>query len=152
MTQPWATAHVDAELDWSDLDAALVARLEKSTKIAQRVVDKNFAAIEKKAQARFARMGDAFEKQTRRMQRSTAAAVGKINAELRGVGSATIGVDVDQKAVTKAAGKIKAAAKSADTDVKLDVDVNDASVAKASAKIRNAIPAPPPTQPWTGPW
>ena len=143
MTQPWATAHVDAELDWTGIDDALVAKLERSTKIAQRVVDKNLAVIEKKAKARFERMGDAFERQTDRMQRSAAASVVKINSELRGIKSATIGVDVDKAAAKAAQAKIKAAAKAAKATAKVDVDVDEKSARSVAAKVAQAIPDPP---------
>lgn len=98
MTEPWATAHVDAELNYGDIDDELVRRLERSTELAAIAVQKHFDRMEQRARKTFRRITTAYRDTTRDMVRDTQQAVTAINQELdriNGPGSLNISVSVD---------------------------------------------------------
>lgn len=72
MTAPWATAHVDAVLDWSHIDDELVRRLERSTRTATRAAQSNFDKLERGSQRSFERMESGFSRQMDRMRAKSA--------------------------------------------------------------------------------
>lgn len=62
MTAPWAEAEVDVTLNWDGVDDELVSRLSKSTEIAAKAVQKNFADLTAGAEKSLDGMADSYEK------------------------------------------------------------------------------------------
>lgn len=143
MTEPWASAHVDVELDFDNLDIEMVNRLRRSAEIAQREVNKNFDKIVPLARSSFKRVGDSYEAQMRRIETRTKIAVVAVNKALAKINRQ---VDVDVKVntaqaiaeVRNALTAMRAQAASAGLDVDIAVTVDDT---QAVAALREAIRA-----------
>ncbi len=123
MTAPWATAHVDAELDWNNIDDQLVRRLERSTKIASRAAQKNFNDLEKSAGRSFSRMAGQFDQAMARMRSDSTV---KVDVE----------VGVDGKAARTAKRQITLEMEAAPPVVKPEVDDTKALAQARTSRAR----------------
>lgn len=94
MTAPWATAHVDVDLDWGDLDEQLVRRLQRASETAQRAVQRNFEQLARNSVAQFGRIEKSFERQMTQMERQSARSATAVNRNLGRI-DRRIDVDVD---------------------------------------------------------
>lgn len=94
MTEPWASAHVDVDLDFGNLDQELVRRLSRSADIAQRAASRNFEKLAGNAKRSFDKIGNAYDVQMKRMERRTVTGVQAINRQLGKIDSVTAQVNV----------------------------------------------------------
>ncbi|WP_412475383.1 hypothetical protein ACK8HH_17090 [Gordonia sp. LUNF6] len=111
MTAPggaWASAHVDVELDWGNLDEELIRRLERSAQIAQRAVNKHLDKIATNAERTFDKVERGFDSQMRAMERRSDVAARQVNKNLGKIRDRdiTLNVDVDD---TQAVGQVRGA-------------------------------------------
>lgn len=142
MTQPLATAHVDAELDWDNIDEDLVRRLEKSTKIATRAAQKNFDALERSAQKTFERIGTGYAAQMTRMRRDTRVAVIAMRNELGKLSQAIdIRINLPTAAIKQAHRDVQAYLTAHPLSVK--ITANAAAMTAARTAMQAALDAHP---------
>ena len=72
MTAPWADAHVDVELDYSNVDRELALRLTASINSAARAARQAFSRMERDAQRNADRMANNFERAFTRIEQRAA--------------------------------------------------------------------------------
>lgn len=101
MTSPggeWAKARVGVELDWSNVDRDLRARLDRSTKIAARAAQRNFTQLERSSAESFQRMARAYDRQLDRMANNTTRHVARMRRELDSLNtSLSLRVEIDER-------------------------------------------------------
>ena len=133
MTSPWATAHVDAELDWSNIDTELVTRLSRSAEIASRAVQRQFDQMERGGKRSFTRTGRSFEQTMRQMVLASKLAASQVNAHLRSIDNkVSVKVDVDAGSVTRLNAQLSAL-RDRVVSVRVDVDTGSAVADLAAA-------------------
>ena len=101
MTAPggsWAEAHVDVTLNFDDLDRDLIRRLERSSQIAQRAVNRNLDKIAVGAAKTFEKVDKAFDKQMQSMERRSKTAATMIDRNLSKIdANVTMDVKIDDR-------------------------------------------------------
>ncbi|MCF8610067.1 hypothetical protein L5G28_07810 [Gordonia sp. HY285] len=147
MTEPWASAHVDVELDWSNLDEQLIRRLTRASDIAQRAASRNFGKLAGNARRSFDQVGDHYDTAMKRMERRTMTGVAAINRTLARIQQNTIAtIDVqmrgaevaDVRALSSAINRLQRS--QGNIRVQIDVSVSGiAEVRELSAALR-ALP------------
>lgn len=135
MTQPWATAHVDAELHYGDLDQELVRRLSRSSEIAARAVQKNFTQLSQNAQKTFERMETAYDRRMQALEKRTGRAVITVNKRLDKVTKKVdVKVDLDPPSVRKRVSAVNKEIRGVDKRVGVDVDVDKKAAARGARR------------------
>ncbi|WP_353107836.1 hypothetical protein [Gordonia sp. (in: high G+C Gram-positive bacteria)] len=131
MTEPWASAHVDVDLDFDNIDVELVRRLRRSAEIAERAMSREFDKLAANARRSFDRIGNAYDTQMKRMERRTMTGVAAINRTLGKIEKNTV-ANVDVRMTGASAADIRATASAlsrlqrdaGNLAVRIDISIN----------------------------
>ncbi|WP_431818622.1 transglycosylase family protein [Gordonia jacobaea] len=147
MTAPWAEAHVDAKLNYGNIDRDLALRLVRSIKIAERAARQSFQRMEADARNYSGRTADHWDRSFDRIARSAVTAATKVRAALNTVPErVTTTLHVEQTGANTADLRLLSAAldrirRNGNTNIVINVTVHGIAEVERLALVLRSLPS-----------